>query len=154
MRKLAAILIIMCIGAVFGLGTASPTKADAAASGSAWRTWLSSEQRMLPLAAAIVKVAGDSGLDGLASIIASDIKDLKQNKVPREKVDIYLASIWIASINAAMLQRVDPFPNPAYQEIIDEGMNFAGPRLNIPDVEACMLLTAQTIIKAQKEEQQ
>lgn len=56
----------------------------------------------------------------------------------------------VASINAAILQDIDPFKNPAYQPLIDRGMEFAGKRLRIPDIKACMILTVKTLTRARE----
>ena len=119
------------------------------ANNSFWEIYLSSEDKIIPFAEGSVKVANESGLDGLTNIISTGMQDFAQNRVPPDKAGLYLASIWVTSINAAMLQDVDPMKNPEYQKIIDDGMNFAANYLNIPDLRSCMELTAGVLAKIQ-----
>lgn len=148
--KLRTVIPLLLILALVMLPThsASATSDDTP---SGWQTWLSTPEKMAPLARIVNQIALSDGLDGLTGMIRDGIAMIDSGSLSNAMRNLTLAEIWIASINAAMFQKVDPMPNPAYQPIIDKGMSFSGDRLGIPDIRACMEMTLDGIIRAQRE---
>lgn len=118
---------------------------------SGWEQYLSSQEKIMPLARESTGTGSEWGLDGLTGQIDQDIRDIQSDRVPPEELNLRLALIWVYSVQAAMWQAIDPYPNPAYEEIINKGMQFAGERLGIPNYRECMLMTAQALNYAAQE---
>lgn len=140
-KKLVIFLVLAMLLAPAGLSFAGP----------GWREWLQ-EETLAPIAEKSVRLAREGGLDALTSFIRDGLNIARMDALPESDMKPLLASMWVFSVNAAMLQNIDPFPNKAYEKIFNEGLEMAGTKLGITgdeNIKKCISLTIRVIRRAQ-----
>lgn len=142
---------IMAIALFLAAMAAIPAfSANGAAPSRAYLRYLGDDARLDQTVQSALEIEGDNGLDGICATIQICLDSIGDKATTPEQRDFALALMWVASVQGAMLQQIDPMPDPANEKIIEEGMNTAGDELRIPDAERCILRTVAAINKAMK----